>query len=82
MKELPWGGGTFVDAEISEGGRQLLARQLGALTDAQLHALFTSARIGEYEQGRWLGRPADVAAWVQAFQDKIRQVAEAGPCSV
>jgi hypothetical protein len=82
MRALPWGGGTFVDAQISEGGRRLLARQLGELTDRQLHALFASARVGEYERDRWLRRPNDVAAWVQVFQDKIRQVAQAGPCRI
>ena len=36
MKHLPYSGATFVDTRVTEEGRQLLARQLRALTDGEI----------------------------------------------
>jgi hypothetical protein len=80
LRALPWGGGTFVDAQISEGGRRLLAAQLGSLTEHQIRDLFRWARFAEFEAGRWFGPSATVDAWVSAFREKVRQISEAGPC--
>jgi hypothetical protein len=80
MKRLPWGGGTFPDARISESGRRLLAGQLTALGSRQIATLFEAARFGDFERGRWLAPAEDVSAWVRAFEDKVRQIVEAGPC--
>ena len=78
MRKLPYHGGTFGDVQITEAGRQLIARQLGALNDRQIVALFSTARFREFFGGA--GPDADVNAWAQAFRDKVRQITAAGPC--
>jgi len=80
MRHLPFLGATFPDTRISEAGRQLLARQLRAMSERQISALFTGARFVEYERGRWFGPAADHESWVSAFRDKVRQVVEGNPC--
>jgi hypothetical protein len=81
MRHLPFLGATFRDTAISEGGRRLVASLLGAMTEAQVRALFNGARFGAFEQARWFGPSADERAWVDAFNDKVRQIVEAGPCN-
>jgi len=68
MRHLPYEGGTFPDVEISEGGRALLVRQLEALDEHKIRAIFRGARFKAPE------------AWARAFQEKVRQIKEAGPC--
>jgi hypothetical protein len=80
MRHLPFLGATFPEGHISEAGRRLLAKQLTAMTPSQIASLFSGARFGPYEEGRWLGPSADERAWVAAFQDKVRQIVEGGPC--
>jgi hypothetical protein len=78
MRQFPYSGGTFPDTQISEEGRRLLARQLAGLSEQQLVALFTAARFPEFHGG-W-GRAADPKQWAAVFLDKVRQIADAGPC--
>jgi len=78
MKHLPWGGGTFPDARISEGGRRFLLDLLEQLSDAQLRDLFESSRITSHEQLSAEAR--DPGAWVRAFRSKVDQIRAAGPC--
>jgi hypothetical protein len=78
MRQFPYSGSTFYDTQISEDGRRLLARELGALTDRQAVSLFAGARFREFIGGN--GRDADVRAWAEAFLDKVRQITEGGPC--
>jgi hypothetical protein len=78
MRQFPYSGATFQDTEISEAGRQLIVRQLAALSDAQRIALFTAARFAEFHGGR--GPDADPRAWASALHDKIQQIATTGPC--
>ena len=78
MKHFPWGGGTFPDARISEGGRQLLLRLLEQLSDSQLRDLFEGSRATTYDQVSAEARSAD--GWIRAFRDKIQQIRSAGPC--
>jgi hypothetical protein len=78
MRQFPHHGGTFPDAQISEAGRQLLSRQLTALSERQVVALFTAARFAEFFGGR--GEGADINAWVRVFHDKVRQIVDRGPC--
>jgi hypothetical protein len=78
MRQFPYSGGTFPDTAISEAGRRLIVRQLSALSDAQVVALFTAARFREFHRGR--GPQADPHAWAKAFLDKVHQIAAAGPC--
>ena len=80
MRRLPFLGATFPDTVISEGGRKLLGDLLSTMTESQIEALFRGARFREFEQGRWFGPSADEHAWVEAFQDKVRQLVEGGPC--
>lgn len=77
MRTFPYHGGTFPDVSISEAGRQLLARQLRALSDAQVETLFRAARFHEFFG---TGPAADIASWTRAFHDKVRQIDSAGPC--
>jgi hypothetical protein len=80
MRHLPFLGATFPDTAISESGRRLLAGLLGAMSERQIAELFRGARFGPFEQGRWFGPSADERAWVAAFQDKVRQIAEGARC--
>jgi hypothetical protein len=73
MKGQPYDGGTFPDSKISEGGRALLGGLLRRLRREQITALFTGARFGEQDGGR-------VDGWVEAFEDRVRQIVDRGPC--
>ena len=79
MRHLPWGGGTFPDAHISEEGRLLLLGLLERLTQPQLETLFSASRITSLQSTTYESRTA--SAWAHAFLDKVRQVRNAGPCS-
>jgi len=74
MKRFPYGGGTFPDTRISEAGRELLVRQLSALDDQQVLALFTAARFTDFDPS------TDVKAWAETFWSKVQQIAAGGPC--
>ena len=78
MKTLPFGGATFADRRISEGGRTLLLGLLEQLSDQQLHDLFTGSRITGFDHVSAAGR--DAGGWVAAFKDKVAQIRSAGPC--
>ncbi|CAN5769945.1 hypothetical protein BH18ACI5_BH18ACI5_24810 [soil metagenome] len=78
MKTLPYNGATFVDRQISEGGRSLLLGLLEQLTDQQLKDLFENSRMIDYDQITAEARAPE--AWVKAFRDKVSQVRDAGPC--
>jgi hypothetical protein len=76
MKDLPHHGATFGSARISEAGRQFLVTLLGQLSDAQLKALFTSAR---FESGGG-SRSRPVSEWVRVFKQRVRAISEGSPC--
>jgi len=78
MKTLPFDGATFPDTRIGEEGRRFLAERLTRLTPEQMRALFVGARFPDYERHSGGGR--DPQAWVAAFQDKVRQIADRPPC--
>jgi hypothetical protein len=78
MRALPYGGSTFPDTVISEEGRAFLAERLGRLTDAQVRALFTDARVDRYPGPD--GRRQTVDAWVQAFRNKVQAIVDHHPC--
>jgi hypothetical protein len=73
MADLPHGGGTFAPVHISEAGRRFLADRLGMLTRAEIRTLFETARFPQHT-----GEPVD--AWVDAFDDKVREISEGPPC--
>lgn len=68
MKDLPFGGGTFQDVQISEDGRRLLGDRLKQLSARQIETLFTAAGFTDVEQ------------WVAAFQARVHQVSERAAC--
>jgi hypothetical protein len=76
MESLPYHGGTFVTAQISEAGRALLAARLAALGDDTLRAIFTAARFPDPTTGA----PGDVSAWIQVFDEKRAAIANRAPC--
>jgi hypothetical protein len=78
MRHLPYSGATFQDVRVGEAGRQLAARMLARLTDADIADLFRSAR---FDQKRGLFsdvRP--VEGWVTAFKARVRLISEGPPC--
>jgi hypothetical protein len=78
MRQFPYGGGTFPDAQISEEGRQLIARQLVALSERQLESLFSGARFREFAGGN--GESADPGAWARTLASRIRQITDGPAC--
>jgi hypothetical protein len=66
--------GTLSNPRISEGGRQFLAERLALLSDAQLHDMFTAARV-ERRKDNIEGRQAIADDWVRVFKDKRAQIA-------
>lgn len=64
LEGMPYDGGHFTPVQISEAGRALLASKLTQLSDAQITDLFTGARF------------ENVPAWVAAFKDKVRAIAD------
>ena len=78
MKAMPFHGGTFPDARISEEARLRVVDQLSAFTDADITGLFAAARFPEHYSGTDDDR--DLAAWLTAFRDRVDQIRSAGPC--
>jgi hypothetical protein len=76
LEKLPYKGGHFQPIQISEEGRLLLANRLSQLSEPQIRALFQTARFPDPRGGP----PGDVSDWVQAFQDKVRQIAVRPAC--
>lgn len=66
--------GTLADPVITDQGRRFLADRLTALTDRQLHALFTMARFPMREGPDGERETQEVDAWVAAFKDKVAQI--------
>ena len=77
LEKMPYHGGNFTPVQISDAGRRLLADRLTQLSEAQLRALFQSARFPEAESGEVTG---DVEMWVTTFRDKVRQIVDRPPC--
>jgi len=78
MKDMPYDGGTLPDAEISEGGRALAARQLGALSESQITDLFEAAHFDTFRG--WHLKSWPIREWVRAFHTKVNEIRSAGPC--
>ena len=78
MRDLPHRGGTFVDVQITEAGRQRFLEAMGRLTDADITALFEAARFPVYHP---IGeRTHGAAEWAAVFRERLRRISEAGPC--
>ena len=57
----------------------MLLGLLEQLSSSQLRELFVASRMTSYDQLAAESRNPD--AWVRAFEDKVREIAGAGPCS-
>ncbi|HUR33845.1 MAG TPA: hypothetical protein VM032_08615 [Vicinamibacterales bacterium] len=68
MRDYPYGGGTFPDWEIGEGGRQLLLAELRSISEADARDWLEAARFDQPER------------WAAAFMARVQQIAMAGPC--
>ena len=73
MEDMPHGGSTFRPVRISEEGRRFLAQRLGALTRAEIRAIFEGARFPQRD-----GRNVD--SWLHVFEDKVREISAGQPC--
>lgn len=78
MKDMPYKGGTFPDADISEDGRALALHQLGALSETQITDLFEAAHFGTFRGWHLRARP--VSEWVRVFRAKVDEIRGGGPC--
>ena len=78
MRSLPYQGATFPNAAISEAGRAQLAQALSALSQEKIESLFGDARFPEFQSASDDRR--DLDAWVSAFQHRVDQIVDAGPC--
>jgi len=78
MKSLPYQGATFRDVDISESGRRLLADEMKQLRREQVSELFIGAGFADYVKSSEAGRSVD--SWVNAFEEKVRQIADRPAC--
>jgi hypothetical protein len=78
MEHMPWGGGTFPERRISEAGRTLALGLLEQLSEHQLKDLFEGSRITLQDQ--FSGHARRTEAWVRAFEARVEQIRDAGPC--
>jgi hypothetical protein len=69
MRNLPYGGSSFPDTQISEEGRLFLGSRLGKLSHQQIVDLFEGARAGR-----------QTAIWVRAFERKVASIVNHAPC--
>ena len=79
MDHLPYHGATFTPVKISEAGRQHLGNLLTQLSDAQLDALFRSARF-DRPTGLVVQQTTPIADWVRVFKLKVKQVTDGPAC--
>jgi hypothetical protein len=78
MRHMPYSGGTFGSARISERGRRFLATLLGQLRDQQLTDLFASARFDKIRSPLSPVRP--VTEWVRVFKQRARAISDGPAC--
>ena len=78
MKNLPFDGATFGEAQISEAGRRFALKLLRPLSQQQLNTLFEASGVARFRTV--LNGGHEPQAWTDAFLDKVKQIADAGPC--
>ena len=78
MRSLPYGGGTFGVARVSEEGRQFLTSRLNQLSDAQIADLFSGARFDKQDGLLTAARP--VSEWVGVFKARVKALTDGPPC--
>jgi hypothetical protein len=77
MRNLPYDGATFVDADISEEGRVILANRLRALPPSELDRLFAGAGFPGTDGDDSISASSE---WAQILAGKIAQIADRPPC--
>ena len=65
--------------KISEAGRKHLGGLLSRLSDAQLEALFRSARF-DRPTGLVFQQTTPISEWVRVFKSKVKQVTDGPSC--
>jgi hypothetical protein len=79
MDHLPYHGATFKPVQISEAGRQHLAKLLQQLSDRQVDDLFRGARFDQ--SAGFIGfRTTPIPEWSRVFKAKVRQISDGPPC--
>lgn len=78
MSMLPYAGATFPEHVISEEGRLFALKLLGALSAAQLNALFEGSGLTAFNHV--LAAAREPQSWTDAFLAKVDQMARGGPC--
>jgi hypothetical protein len=73
----PFHGATFEETRVSEAGRRFLADRLRRLSRRQLREVFRAARFDAPRPERTV---YTLEAWVAAFEEKVRQIADRKPC--
>jgi hypothetical protein len=68
MEHLPFEGGTFGPRRVGERGRRMLADLLSQFSRRQVRDLFSAAGF------------ENVDGWTRAFEARVRQIRDAGPC--
>jgi hypothetical protein len=74
MRALPYGGGSFPDAVISEEGRARLAARLARVDRETARRLFADARFPQFQSGT--DDRKDLDAWAGAFARRAAQISE------
>jgi hypothetical protein len=79
MDHLPYHGATFKPVQISEAGRQHLAKLLRQLSDRHVDDLFRGARFDQ-STGLIGFRTTPIPEWSRVFKAKVRQIIDGPPC--
>jgi hypothetical protein len=78
MRNMPFKGGTFGSARITERGRRFLLALLGELSEQQLADLFSSARFDQ--QSGLVSAATPVSEWVRVFKQRVKTIGDGPPC--
>jgi hypothetical protein len=79
MDQLPYGGGTFGTARVSEEGRRFLVGLLEPLAEPQIAALFAGARF-DRPYARLMARTHPVSEWVRVFRKRLKAISDGPAC--
>ena len=78
MHAMPYRGGTFGDAQISDAARVRIGTALASFSDADLRTWFTDARFPQFYEST--DDEKDLDGWIAAYRDRVAQILNAGPC--
>ena len=78
MRDFPYNGATFGDAQVTEAGRRFAGELLSELSDRQITELFSGARFNQKRGIFSASKP--VADWVRAFKVKVQAITDGPAC--